>query len=111
MSKLSDLDDYQAVNLLSALRASGVQSGYPRAESLPCPNPLQVLNSGDWIGELIWMLEERLVLLPGQSVNEFQSVRYGKMHPNRTPVEYINESVKRYEEHKAELKRLENNAH
>ena len=78
-----ELDDYQAVNLLSALRASGCY------QKLSEPNALKVLNSGDWIGELIQELERILKLKPGQSVNDFQSTHFGLMHPNLTPQEYV----------------------
>jgi hypothetical protein len=87
-----ELDDYQAVNLLSALRTSGCQSGYMLAEKLPEPNPLKVLNSGDWIGEVIYILEQELKLKPAQSVNDFHSDRFGNMHPNFNPTQYVERS-------------------
>lgn len=101
-----ELDDYETVNLLSALRASGVQDSYPTASQLPFPNALSVLNSGDWLGQLVGKLEESLELRSGESVDEFHSKRYGIMHPNFTPTEYVSKATQRLEEHKAEIARL-----
>ena len=107
MSNTIELDDYQAVNLLSALRATGVQNSYPNVEPLPRPNALAVLNSGDWIGELIHKLEARLELRPGQSLSEFQSKRYGIMHPNFTPHEYVERAFRQVQLDLQEIERID----
>jgi len=83
-----ELDDYEAVNLLSVLRASGVSDCY-MGEQMPQPNPLEVLNSGDWIGQIIRKLEKRLDMLPDQSVSTFHSKHFGIMWPNKSPQEYV----------------------
>ena len=106
MNDQIEFDDYEAVNLLSVLRASGAQNGYPASSRLPFPNALAVLNSGDWIGQLIHKLETRLELSPGQPVDNFHSKRYGVMHPNFTPTDYVLKAAQRLEEHQAEIKRV-----
>jgi hypothetical protein len=81
---LIEFDDYEAVNLLSALRASLRWKTHP--------NPLSVLNSGDWVGQLEHKLETALQLLPPHDPNrlvEFHSSYFGLMQPNCSPDEYI----------------------
>lgn len=110
--RMIELDEHQAVNLLSVLRASGCYDGYinpTTKESLgrmPQPNGLESLNSGDWIGELIFLLEKRLELVPHLPFDEFKSKRYGILHPNRTPQEYVKETLLRIEQKKAEMDRI-----
>lgn len=98
--KSIELDEYQAVNLLSALRASGVYGG-----SLPL-NPMKVLNSGDWCGEIIQKLEVRLGITPLGS-HSFQSTHYGHLRPNKWPSEYQNGAVDQLHFDKLEVQRLE----
>jgi hypothetical protein len=107
--KSIELDEYQAVNLLSALRASGLQEFYQAAEKVGMPNPLAVLNSGDWIGELVWKLEQRLDISPGDPT--FHSKYYGQLTPNRTPKQYVAESIARLDTDLKEIERRKQDAH
>ena len=85
-----EIDDYEAVNLLSAIRAIiwwRVAKGNT--------NPLGILNSGDWLGQLEHKLEDRLELYPANHPNqlvEFHSMRHGLMKPNKTPQQYIEDA-------------------
>ena len=51
------LNDYQVVNLLSVIWASGYASVYGN-------NPLSVINNGDWLGELWTLLPKGLTHKP-----------------------------------------------
>lgn len=91
---LIDLDDYEAVNLLSALRAASRWQTHP--------NPLSVLNSGDWVGQLEYKLETALQLLPKHDPRrstEFHSIRFGLMHPNHSPDAYIDRAIRHVQLH------------
>lgn len=57
------LNDYQVVNLLSVLWASGYASVYGN-------NPLSVINNGDWTGELWNMLPKLLPARPNAEPEE-----------------------------------------
>jgi hypothetical protein len=86
---LIDLDDYEAVNLLSALRSSIRWQTHP--------NPLSVINSGDWVGMVAYKLESALQLLPENDParrTEFHSTQYGLMYPNNSPDEYIDRAIR-----------------
>lgn len=106
MSDHIELDDYEAVNLLSVLRASGAQDSYPDTEKLPRPNALAVMNSGDWVGQLIHKLETRLELRPGQPLSGFESKRYGLMHPNFTPQQYVEKAFRQIKIDMEEIERI-----
>ena len=84
------LDDYEAVNLLSAIRAIMLwETPWENPN-----NPLCALNSGDWVGQLEYKLEQRLQLPPRgvKGSIEFHSNHYGLMYPNRTPEQYVKEA-------------------
>src|SRR5437763_1849787 len=65
-----ELNDYEAANLGSALKAALIWQDVP-------DNPLRVLNSGDWIAQIYHKLPEL------------------EQRPNRTPEEYVKESLAR----------------
>ena len=50
------LNDYQASNLKAVIEASGVNFWRVIQNDGIEDNPLSVLNTGDWIGEIYWML-------------------------------------------------------
>lgn len=75
------LDEYEAVNLLSALRASGCY------QAMPAPNPLCVLNSGDWIGQIIQKIEKRLSLAHNQDPDSIHC-------PNLRSEQYVQSAAK-----------------
>jgi hypothetical protein len=58
------LNDYQAANLRAALEAVGM--GMTRVT----PSPLGVLNSGDWAGELWWMVKDAATGYPTNGTPE-----------------------------------------
>lgn len=88
-NRLISLNAYQITNLLQALKATGydfnaigMNSSMEGTDKVLKNNPLSVLNSGDWLGEIYNILKEHYIAIQ-PSVN-----------PNRTALEYINESKK-----------------
>jgi hypothetical protein len=86
------LDEYEIANLISALEAA---VGFAHEDSDPYArlvSPLQVLNSGDWIGQILNKLHD---LCPSSEVA-----------PNRKPEEYAVEARRRAVETAQAIERL-----
>lgn len=47
-----ELSDYEIANLRAAIEAAGYNGWAPGAPPVPDRNPLHVLNTGDWLGEV-----------------------------------------------------------
>ncbi len=68
MSKYTiTLNEYQVANLKSIIEAAGYYTWNPLAPYHVERNPIYVINTGDWIGELYQMLPKEVPYKPNKT--------------------------------------------